>query len=950
MRRTIIAVVTLGLFAGLLAGSPAGAGATGANCVTKYPPLDRHGKPFGPTFIDCSGGHVFNIIPPGSDGLVNTVDFAKQEAGLGIPAHQQDQRGMYADLVTAAPNLAAADLTKFYKDASFNNDILGAERVENPRPGVLILRDSFGVPHIYGRTRADTEFGSGFASAEDRLFMMDVLRNYGRGKLSSLLGPSPSDLAMDCGISQVAGYSESELQAQFDNLSKIYTKPFHADTSNAVTEGEQVQLDARAYVAGVNTYIKAAVVNPLLMPVEYPALQIVPRPWKVTDVVATATLVQAIFAIGGGNEVGSALLYQSLVKRYGTDKGAAMWRDFRSQNDPEARTSLTSPFPYEQVPSTIDPRSLAMPLTKPTSNSCDGGPLPAANTGLGQITLPDGITLDLTALLPPPYGHRNASNELIVNAEHSASGHPIAVFGPQVGYFSPEILHEIDLHGPGLQARGASFPGTEVFVELGHGVDYAWSATSASADIIDERLEKLCNVDGSAPSLSSTAYMYNGKCTPMYERTDRQIAKPSATATNPPSVVTIQIERSVHGPIIGRLMATDPVTGNPIPAAVSYQRSTFGDELGSAPAFLEWNDPDIIHNARDFQIAAGEETGTFNWTYVDSRDVAYYMSGKLPIRPNNIDPNFPVWGTGEWDWQGFVPADLSNNDLHPRAINPPSGFFTNWNNKPAPDFSAADNNWGYGPVYRVQSLSDRIRAIISQRDATPVDVVNAMEDAGTVDLDGSQLVPAMAEVLQNATLTQAQQNVLNTLSAWAADPFWGADVPGAHRRDLHSTGSYDQGTAVAIMDELYPRIAHAIFDPWLDSDQFSMLRGMNSLNNPPGPGGSSYDGGWEGYIQRAMLQSIGQAGAPYSQSYCGDATVCASALQSALQQTIDALSARYGSSDISTWTCGRSNKAPECNPANDDIQFSAVGVASVPGIPWINRPTFQQVVSFQDHR
>ena len=45
---------------------------------------------------------------------------------------------------------------------------------------VTIVRDKgFGVPHIYGQTRAGTMFGLGYAGAEDRLFVMDVLRNAG---------------------------------------------------------------------------------------------------------------------------------------------------------------------------------------------------------------------------------------------------------------------------------------------------------------------------------------------------------------------------------------------------------------------------------------------------------------------------------------------------------------------------------------------------------------------------------------------------------------------------------------------------------------------------------------------------------------------------------------------------------------------------------------------------
>ena len=87
-------------------------------------------------------------------------------------------------------------------------------------------------------------------------------------------------------------------------------------------------------------------------------------------------------------------------------------------------------------------------------------------------------------------GH--ASNWELVSARHSADGHPIAVMGPQVGYYMPQILMEEDLHGPGIDARGASFAGVNLFVQLGHGRDYAWSATTATSDNVDTFAEVLC--------------------------------------------------------------------------------------------------------------------------------------------------------------------------------------------------------------------------------------------------------------------------------------------------------------------------------------------------------------------------------------------------------------------------------------------------------------------------
>ena len=59
-----------------------------------------------------------------------------------------------------------------------------------------------------------------------------------------------------------------------------------------------------------------------------------------------ATIVQSIFAVGGGGEVESWLLYKSLAQTFGPQRGLAIWRDMRQQNDSLAPTTLQQPFPY----------------------------------------------------------------------------------------------------------------------------------------------------------------------------------------------------------------------------------------------------------------------------------------------------------------------------------------------------------------------------------------------------------------------------------------------------------------------------------------------------------------------------------------------------------------------------------------------------------------------------
>jgi hypothetical protein len=135
------------------------------------------------------GGGFRSILPSGTRGRYSPTELAAFLAtGAQVP-HCCDQLPMYDALNRAVPGLKAADLPRYFKDASFGVPAGAAERVYSPRPDVTIVRDkAFGVPHVYGRTRSGAMFGLGYAGAEDRLFFMDVLRRAGRGELSSFAG------------------------------------------------------------------------------------------------------------------------------------------------------------------------------------------------------------------------------------------------------------------------------------------------------------------------------------------------------------------------------------------------------------------------------------------------------------------------------------------------------------------------------------------------------------------------------------------------------------------------------------------------------------------------------------------------------------------------------------------------------------------------------------------
>src|SRR5204862_191223 len=155
---------------------------------------------------------------------------------------------------------------------------------------------------------------------------------------------------------------------------------------------------------------------------------------------------------------------------------------------------------------------------------------------------------------------------------------------------------------------------------------------------------------------------------------------------------------TVHGPVIGY------ATQRGQRVAISQARTTRGRELLAALPFQDLNDG-RVRSAKTFIRAMAGQEFVFNWFYADDRDIAMLSSGRLPLRANSADPDVPLPGTGTNEWHGFLPAAG-----HVHTIDPASGAIVNWNNKPGRDFAAADDNWTYGSVQRVDLLDAGIAA------------------------------------------------------------------------------------------------------------------------------------------------------------------------------------------------------------------------------------------------
>ncbi|HVF79985.1 MAG TPA: penicillin acylase family protein [Solirubrobacteraceae bacterium] len=871
-------------------------------------------------------GGFRDVLAPGTNGHSDLVELAAFLATGRRPDHNDDQRDMYARLLATTPGVTSDNLGTLFKDASFGSPPGGQARAYSPAAGLTITRDAgFGVPHVYGATRQAAMFGLGYVAAEDRLFLIDVLRNVGRGRLSSFAGGAAGNRSQDAQQWANAPYTEADLARQADQLDDLYGE-----------EGRRLQDDAASYVAGVNKYISEAKLDITKMPGEYAAIgrPLGPDPWKVNDVIATAALVGGIFGKGGGDELTQMELRRAFRARYGGRRGERLWREWAAYEDADAPTTITSGrrFAYQTPPKKPARDGLAI---------ADAGSLRRTPVGAGTAS---SVSPTLSGLLPGgllPGGLRRMSNSnaLLVSAAESASGRPLAVFGPQVAYFSPQILMEVDVHAPTIDARGAAFAGVNLYVQLGRGRDYAWSATSAGQDIIDTFAVDLCEPGGAeAPTTASMSYMFRGRCEPIevLERTNRWA--PTIADPTPAGSLTLRAERTKLGLVSGR--AT--IKGKPV--AYTRLRSTYMHEIDSARGFSDFNDPDKMRNAQDFGQAAHKIGYTFNWLYADDRDIAYFNSGDNPQRAKGVTGQLPM--PAHLEWRGFDPdrqtAAYTSFAKHPQAING-QPYMTSWNNKQARGYAGADTNL-FSSVFRSQMLDHEIEARIAGPKTIDLPgLVEAMGEAATTDLRAEQVLPLALRVIgrpQDARLADA----VAKLRAWVAD--------GSHRRDRDGDGRYEHADAIRILDAFWPRWMRAQFEPSLGAPLYAQLTRAHAIDTTPNSRGdhvgSAFQGGWYGYAHKDLRRALGlKVRAQYGKRYCGagNRARCASALRGALAEAL----ATEPATLYRDATCTKAG-APNDQACFDKIAFSAIGAITQPMIGWQNRPTYQLAVEVQGHR
>ncbi len=765
------------------------------------------------------------VLPPGNYG------------GLPTGQHSLDQLSLYSGLTPLRRNVSMADVRRFFLPDDLR-PIAPTTIQPVGRSDVTVTYDAYGIPHINGKTRAAMEFGAGWVMARDRGLLFQFGRNPARAAVADIPGLDAFSLVTSAASFTPSAQAEALVTSERQALVRAYG-----------AEGQQMLTDMGNYTAGVNAYYTS---NHMPFPGG--------RPFDANDVIAVTAFIGSIFGNGGGDEHENADLLAKLQQKFGARRGHGLWTDAMEANDPDAPVTTHKVFNYPTLTGGKVRGSVVI----------DAGSIQLAKdprTGAARTAEPT---------------RRHASNWQLVSPARSATGRSLAVMGPQLGYYYPEIVYQEQLQAPGIDAQGAAVAGDGLYILIGRTRNYAWSLTSASNDNEDVFAEKLCVPGGGTPTRSTVSYMYRGRCQSMQMFDAGRLGNQEIT-----------FPMTVHGPVIG----TATLHGQPY--ALTRKRSTYGQDVLSLAALKAMTEGRAT-TPQKFWKFANRFGFTFNWGYVSRKATAFFSSGKLPIRARGLDRRLPTLGTGAYDWRGFLPQGA-----HPHDVSGPNDLLLNWNNKAAPGWMHGDDQH-LGSVHRVELFGPYPRRPRIN------DVVGVMNNAATTDVMGALVWPVIRAILSRGKAPNAQTaNAVQLIDKWV-------------RRGAPTLGSPPGGhipySGAALFKAAWPHIFDAVMGARLGKvlGPFENLLGRDPS-----------------YVEKDLTTQLGgRVLQRYNFRYCGRGhlALCARSLWAAV---------RAGRADLV-----KQDGANPAAWRTDQGFTSFIPGLIPTKFPSTNRPTYQQVLSF----
>jgi penicillin G amidase len=510
----------------------------------------------------------------------------------------------------------------------------GRLQISGLSAAVTVTRDSHGVPTIDAANLEDLFFAQGYVTAQDRLWQMDVMRRYGGGELSEILGEGLLKLDREQKILGLRAAAKKTLEMASPRDRSFY----------------------ESYARGVNAYITT---HGNQLPIEFRILHYAPKPWLVED---SAVIANSMVKDLNYHYFFDALDREKILAKLGPDLTADLYvnRSWHDRPPTVMREDLTEPDNAGDSDDDDDDDSLDNSVTQKSSSTAPEGLLVAASRG-SAFQEDKRFIAALKALRHPKPNHEalpaeglpvNGSNDWVVSGAHTVTGKPLLSNDMHLGHQMPNLWYEAHLHSGTLDVAGVTLPGMP-YVIVGHNQRIAWGFTNVGPTVTDVFIENF-NQQG--------AYQ-----TPTGWVQPEHRAEVIHVKGKPDVNVDVKITR--HGPII-----TELVPGETRPLALRW---TLYDGL-----HIPFFDVNAAQNWDDFQRAFSNlDAPGQNVVYADvDGNIGYHTTGKVPIRAGG-DGSLPVSGADNaHEWVSYIPFEKL-----PSIYNPPSGIIGTANGRIAPD-------------------------------------------------------------------------------------------------------------------------------------------------------------------------------------------------------------------------------------------------------------------------
>lgn len=517
---------------------------------------------------------------------------------------------------------------------------------------VTIIRDDWGVPHIYGEYEEDVFFAMGFVHAQDRLFQMDLYRRVARGRLSEVLGES------------VLGEDKLHLAIGMEYwANKTLQKGLDMAADGEITFFPTIE----SYINGINYYIRTAKSKPL----EYYLLDFEPTEFTLLDLMSILKFLSFYYSWG----------YSDLYRLTTFDAFTAVNASWYAELYPKY-------FPY-QIP--VCPNYGNFPQSPtPNLNSSEISPelVKVVSGFLSEIEQLE----SQKALIDS--GNFRGSNNWVVSGTKSDTGLPILANDQHWGWPLPQFLYESHLVSAdtNLNFFGYTVPGLPYPI-VGFNEYVGWGETIFPADVLDWYF---FDTDG------DDHYIYNGESIAYTEREYNIKVKDKSS-------VKLTVKDTVHGPVLNE------VFGSRTPDSLDSSNIVLAPKWIPNNITFEWQAIyEMIHaqNRQEFDDASRLlDTPPMNIVYGDvDGNIAIRPTGKVPIRDDSKIPlgyygngSLPYNGSnGEGEWIGYVPFE----DL-PNTMNPSQNYLASANQIAAgPDYKDYFLQNSYAPSYRARRIND----------------------------------------------------------------------------------------------------------------------------------------------------------------------------------------------------------------------------------------------------